>query len=94
VTGRPDDRPPGERLIEARVRDAMKTAAPGADVFANVRWLTSTRSGGPPRDGETDLLVVHPEYGILAIEVKDGLVAGTRSVRDSPGRGARGEPVR
>lgn len=58
---------PGERLVEERVRAALKTATPGADVYANVRWLTPTRSGGPPRDGETDLLVVDPENGILAI---------------------------
>jgi hypothetical protein len=76
-----DARPPGERLVEARVRAALKRTTPNADVYANVRWLAATRPGGPPRDGETDLLVVHADYGILAIEVKNGTAA-----RDGAGR--------
>ena len=84
---------PGESLVEARVRAALTRTTPGADVYANVHWLAPTGPGGPPRDGETDLLVVHPEYGILAIEVKDGPVAreasghwfaGNRPLPESP----------
>ena len=92
--GLPTDAPtPGERLVEARVRAALKTTTPEADVYANVHWLAPTRPGGPPRDGETDLLVVHPEFGLLAIEVKDGTVArdasghwfaGNRPLPESP----------
>jgi len=70
ATGRP-----GERLVEARVRAALQTSTPNVDVYANVRWLAATWPGGPPRDGETDLLVVYSEYGILAIDVKDGTVS-------------------
>jgi UvrD-like helicase C-terminal domain/AAA domain/Nuclease-related domain len=79
----------GEPLVEGRVRAAL----PNALVRPNVRWIARTRPGGPPRDGETDVFVVHPEHGLLAIEVKDGPVsrdgfgrwyAGNRKLEVSP----------
>jgi hypothetical protein len=39
------------------------------------------RNGGPARDGEADLVVVHEEMGILVLEVKSGAPS-----RDSQGR--------
>ena len=93
MTGQLGEQTPGERLVEERVRAALAGTTPGADVYANVHWLVPTRPGGPPRDGETDLLVVHPEFGLLAIEVKDGTVAreasghwfaGNRPLPESP----------
>jgi hypothetical protein len=40
-------------------------------VYANGAWLTKA-TGDEPRDGEADLLVAHPELGIMVIEVKGG----------------------
>jgi hypothetical protein len=39
------------------------------------------RDGGPPRDGEADLVIVHAEHGILVLEVKSGIPS-----RDHAGR--------
>ena len=85
---RPRDDP--ERAVVAAVRTALGDSA---EVYANVRWVDSTRDGGPARDGEIDLLIVDPHRGILAIEVKGGAVArdgfgrwfaGTRHLDESP----------
>ena len=85
-----ESRTPGERLVEARVRSSLPT---GGAAYRNVRWIAATRDGGPRRDGETDLMAVHPDHGILAVEVKDGPVgldgfgrwfAGTRDLPESP----------
>ena len=72
-----ESRTPGERLVEARVRSSLPT---GGAAYPNVRWIAATRDGGPRRDGETDLVAVHPDHGILAVEVKDGPV-GLERVR-------------
>lgn len=42
-------------------------------VFHRIQWLDRPELG-PPRDGECDLLVAHPERGMLVIEVKGGRV--------------------
>jgi hypothetical protein len=39
------------------------------------------RDGGPPRDGEADLVIVHAEHGVLVLEVKSGIPS-----RDGAGR--------
>ncbi len=38
-------------------------------------WLGRTTTEGVPRDGETDFIIVHPDYGILLIEVKGGYIS-------------------
>jgi len=43
-------------------------------VFYSVAWLGLNGNGSPPRDGEIDFLVAHPEHGILLIEVKGGRI--------------------
>jgi hypothetical protein len=47
-------------------------------VFAQVAWLTPV-SRGRPRDGETDFLIAHPDWGLLAVEVKGGVIAFDRA---------------
>ena len=42
--------------------------------YANVRWVSKPSDDMPARDGETDLVIVHPENGILIIEVKGGRI--------------------
>ena len=41
-------------------------------MYANVRFVARTRPGGPAHDGEADLVLVHPDHGILVIETKSG----------------------
>ena len=67
-----------ERLVETQLRAALPD---GARLYANVRFVARTRPGGPAHDGEADIVVVHPDNGILVIETK----AGTPS-RDGQGR--------
>jgi hypothetical protein len=43
-------------------------------VFHRIQWLDRP-AAGTPRDGECDLLVAHPERGMLVIEVKGGRIA-------------------
>lgn len=65
-------------LVYSRLRDALP---PEYHLYPNVRWVGRTRPFGPARDGEADLVIVHPDGGLLVIEVKDG-----RPSRDRDGR--------
>ena len=58
-----------ERIAEDRIRGALP---PDARCYANVRFVARTRPTGPAHDGEADLVIVHPEHGLLVIEVKSG----------------------
>ena len=69
------------QAAERRVHDVLRAALPAEyHLFPNVRWCAKTRRDGPAHDGEADLVVVHPEHGLLVIEVKAG----------EPSRDARG----
>src|SRR4051794_10659979 len=67
-----------EQRVIQQVRDALP---PDYRVYPNVHWVSRTRVGGPARDGETDLVIAHPERGLLIIEIKGGAIR-----RDSFGR--------
>lgn len=43
-------------------------------VLHSVAWI-SRPGGSGPREGETDILIVHPVHGLLAVEVKGGRVS-------------------
>ncbi len=87
------------KRTEARVERAIRAALPvGARLYANVAWTSPTRPGGPARDGEADLVLVHPEHGLLVIETKAGSLArdgfgrwygGGRALPESPFAQAR-----
>jgi hypothetical protein len=66
-----------ERTVEAAIRAALP---PAARAYANVRLLARTRPTGPAHDAEADLVVLHPDHGLLVVEVKGG----------EPGRDALG----
>ena len=68
-----------ERVVFERVRAAL----PAADfhLYPNAEWLGPMRDGGPARDGEADLVIVHEDLGILVLEVKSGA-----PTRDQAGR--------
>jgi hypothetical protein len=84
---------------EARVERAIRAALPvGARLYANVAWTAPARPAGPARDGEADLVVVHPAYGLLVVETKAGTLArdrfghwygGGRALPESPFAQAR-----
>ncbi len=67
-----------ERLVEERVRAVLPD---GVRCYANVPFVAHTRAGGPAHDGEADLVLLHPEHGLLVIEVKAG-----EPSRDASGR--------
>lgn len=80
-----------ERQVESRLREVL---APDERLYANVRWVSPSRPGGPPRNGECDLVLVSGRRGVLlVVETKDGPVrrdgfdrwfAGSRKLDISP----------
>ena len=58
-----------ERFVEERLRAALPQ---GARLYANVPILARTRPSSPAHDGEADIVIVHPDYGLLVIETKSG----------------------
>ena len=58
-----------ERRVEQRLREALPD---DARLYANVPIVARTRHGGPAHDAEADLVLVHPEHGLLVIETKAG----------------------
>lgn len=59
-----------DRLASARER-ALK---PPWAIYRNVAWLEK-RPGDEPADEEADLVVAHPDLGVMVVEVKGGRVA-------------------
>ncbi len=63
------------RSAERKVYEALeKDLDKSFSVFYSVAWLSKPRKGDP-RDGEVDFVVVHPERGLLLVEVKGGRIA-------------------
>ena len=57
---------------EAKVYRALRDKLPGDYVILfQVGWILR-REEGRARDGETDFLICHPDYGYLCVEVKGG----------------------
>lgn len=67
----------------ARLREALP--APYR-LYPDVRWIDRAGPDAPARDAETDLVIVHPEDGLLVVEVKGGRIR-----RDEQGRWWSGE---
>lgn len=44
-------------------------------VFYSVAWLAPKRAGQEPADGESDFVILHPDKGLLTIEVKGGEIS-------------------
>ncbi len=58
-----------ERLVHDRLRAALPD---DYHLYPNVDWTGPMRDHGPAEDGEADLVIAHPDNGILVLEVKDG----------------------
>jgi hypothetical protein len=69
-------------IAEQRVHDAIRAALPlDYRLYPNVRWIHKEHRGAPARDGETDLVILHREFGLLIVETKGGTIR-----RDGQGR--------
>lgn len=74
---------------EREVHDRLRRALPvDYRLYPDVRWTAPMRHGGPARDGQADLVMVHPEHGLLVLEVKSG-----EPSRDASGRWRLGSLV-
>jgi hypothetical protein len=72
---------------ELRVFDRLRSALPAEyRLYPNVRWISKRDANSPARDGETDLLIVHPENGLLVVETRGRCIR-----RDGLGRWFSGE---
>src|SRR5688500_14297371 len=60
----------GEDRLASALEKALK---PPWAVYRNVAWLEK-RPGDEPADGEADLVVAHPDLGVMVVEVKGGRV--------------------
>lgn len=60
----------GEKIMYNALRDQL---GDGWVVVYNQHWISRSGDRRPIRSGETDFMVMHPDYGILIIEVKGGL---------------------
>ncbi len=70
------------QLAEQRVLTRLRTALPAPfTIYPNVAWTWSPGPGRPAQEGEADLVIAHPDLGILVLEVKAGIPS-----RDSHGR--------
>ncbi|MEI7744850.1 MAG: AAA family ATPase, partial [Chloroflexota bacterium] len=58
-----------ERRVEAAIRAVLPAEA---RLYANLRHLDRERPDKPAYDGESDLVITHPEHGLLVIETKAG----------------------
>jgi hypothetical protein len=68
VTARPD-------VGEARVYLALKGLPDAYRIYHSVSYYVAPEGGRPLREGEIDFLVLHPEKGLLVLEVKGGLIS-------------------
>jgi Nuclease-related domain len=67
VTSRPD-------AGEARVYLALRELPDAYRIYHSVSYYVAPEGGRPLREGEIDFLILHPEQGLLVLEVKGGLI--------------------
>ena len=67
-----------ERRVEGRLREALP---PAFRLYPNVAWTGPMRDHGPAEDGEADLVIAHPDHGILVLEIKAGEPSRDRNGR-------------
>jgi hypothetical protein len=67
-----------EQRVLSRLGEALP---PPYELFANVRWISKPERNSPARDGETDLVIMHPRHGLLIVETTGGRIR-----RDGQGR--------
>jgi hypothetical protein len=60
----------GEERLASALEQALK---PPWAMYRNVAWLEK-RPGDEPQDGEADVVLAHPDLGVMVIEVKGGRI--------------------
>ncbi len=71
VARRTEGRPTAEETVLTALRAALPS---DYRLYPNVRWISKADASAPARDGETDLLIVHPEHGLLVVDTKGELI--------------------
>jgi hypothetical protein len=70
----PPERASSQSSAELRLFTALgEQLGPNFTVLHSVAWI-SRPGGGGARDGETDILILHPSLGALVLEVKGGRI--------------------
>lgn len=67
----PKDYEKNKPASEKKLYDALSGLSNDYRVFYNTTWQQKN-DGRPPKEGESDFIVAHPEKGIIVIEVKGG----------------------
>ena len=67
----PKDYEKNKPASEKKLYDALSGLSNDYCVFYNTTWQ-QINDGRPPKEGESDFIVAHPEKGIIVIEVKGG----------------------
>lgn len=68
------------RYAEIRVFNALRDGLPDEySVFHGVGWLAHIGRDGKLHEGEADFVLLHPDKGLLVIEVKGGKITGNAS---------------
>lgn len=80
----------GEERLASALEEALK---PPWAVYRNVAWLEK-RSGMEPADGEADIVLAHPDRGVMVIEVKGGRVARIGGNWESVDRHGTAHPIK
>ncbi len=78
----------GEDRLAAALEKALK---PPWAIYRNVAWLEK-RPGDEPADGEADLVLAHPDLGVMVIEVKGGRVQRIGGRWESVDGSGNGQP--
>lgn len=64
-----------ESNAELRLFDRLRDETPDEIVaFHSVGWLVPGKPGRPPRRGESDFVLAHPDHGVVTLEVKGGSI--------------------
>lgn len=70
-----DWRKEARRRAEILLYDKLKESLSSKwKVFYDVAWLSKVR-GTIPEDGQTDFILLHPDYGLLLVELKGGAIS-------------------
>jgi len=80
----------GEDRLASALEQALKR--PWA-MYRNVAWLEK-RPGDEPADGEADVVLAHPELGVMVIEVKGGGVRRIAGRWESVNRGGSANQIK
>lgn len=88
LSTRSDPRFRAELLVYDELQGQLDLSQRDWVVAYQARWLLKESAQGEPKEGEADFLLAHPTHGVLAMEVKGGLISfqnGQWNSRDRTG---------